>query len=142
VVARRGHQAVDPAFVWLAALPAGSPIRQDIVNRSGDKWATSPDSLLTNGPFKVSGMVTNDHLTTVPNPHYWGARPTLTAIDFVIVTDGAAALAKYKNGELDEIDVQPAQAAGVAGDASLNRELIKTPSLTVFWLVFRLTSSP
>lgn len=132
----------DPAFVWLAAMPAGAPIRQDIVKKSGDKWATSPDTLLTNGPFKVAEMVPNDHLNVVPNPHYWGARPILTAIDFVVVTDGAAALARYKKGELDEIDVQPSQAAGVAGDASLNRELIKTPSLTVFWLVFRLTSPP
>jgi oligopeptide transport system substrate-binding protein len=132
----------DPAFLWLAAMPAGAPIRQDVVNRSGDKWATSPDSLLTNGPFKVTVMVPNDHITAVPNPHYWGARPTLTTIDFDIVTDGAAALAKYKNGELDEIAVQPAQAAGVAGDTGLSRELVKTPSLTVFWLAFRVTSPP
>jgi len=132
----------DPAFVWLAAMPASAPIRQDIVKRSGDKWAASPDSLLTNGPFKVSEMVANDHLTVVPNPHYWGLRPTLTSIIFEVVNDGAAALAKYRNSELDEIDVQPAQVAGVAVDASLSRELIKTPSLTVFWLVFRVTSPP
>ena len=40
------------------------------------------------------------------------------------------------------INVQPAQAAGVAGDATLSRELMKTPSLSVFWLVFRVTSGP
>jgi oligopeptide transport system substrate-binding protein len=132
----------DPAFVWLAAMPAGAPIRKDIVSKAGDKWATSPDTLMTNGPFKVNEMVANGHINVVPNPHYWGVRPTLTAIDFVINNDGAAALAKYKNGELDVINVQPAQAATVAGDASLNRELSKTPSLTVFWLVFRLSSPP
>src|SRR4029077_11146046 len=37
-----------PAFVWLAAMPAGAPIRQDVVSKSGDKWATSPDTLITN----------------------------------------------------------------------------------------------
>jgi oligopeptide transport system substrate-binding protein len=132
----------NPAFVWLAAMPAGAPIRQDVVSKSGDKWATSPDTLLTNGPFRVSEMAPSDHLTVVPNGHYWGTRPTLTAIDFVIVNDGAAALAKYRNGELDEMDVQPAQASAVAGDSSLSRELIKTPSLTVYWLVFRVTSAP
>jgi oligopeptide transport system substrate-binding protein len=132
----------DPAFVWLAAMPAGAPIRQDIVKTSGDKWATSPDTLLTNGPFKVTDMAANDHLTVNPNPHYWGPHPTLTSIDFVIVNDGAAALAKYKNGEVDVIDVQPAQAAGVAADARLSRELLKTPSLSVFWLAFRITSAP
>jgi oligopeptide transport system substrate-binding protein len=132
----------NPAFVWLAAMPAGSPIRQDVVTKSGDKWAASPDSLLTNGPFKVTEMVPHDHLTVVPSTHYWGPRPMLTAINFVIVTDGAAALAKYKSGGLDEIDVQPAQAASVAGDPSLSRELVKTPALTVFWLVFRVSSPP
>ena len=132
----------NPAFVWLAAMPAGAPIRQDVVDKSGDKWATSPDTLITNGPFKVSEMTANDHLTVVPNTHYWGPRPTLTAINFVVVNDGAAALDKYKSGGLDEIDVQPAQASGVAGDTSLSRELSKTPSLTVFWLVFRVTSAP
>ena len=132
----------NPAFVWLAAMPAGAPIRQDVVDKSGDKWATSPDSLITNGPFKVSEMTANDHLTVVPNTHYWGPRPTLTAINFVVVNDGAAALDKYKSGGLDEIDLQPAQASGVAGDTSLSRELSKTPSLTVFWLVFRVTSAP
>jgi oligopeptide transport system substrate-binding protein len=132
----------DPAFLWLAAMPAGAPIRQDIVNKSGDNWATAPESFLTNGPFKVTEMSLNDHLTVVPNPHYWGPRPTLTGIDFLIINDGAAALAKYKSGGIDEIDIQPAQAAGVAGDASLSRQLAKTPSLTVFWLVFRVTSAP
>jgi oligopeptide transport system substrate-binding protein len=132
----------DPAFVWLAAMPAAAPIRLDIVTKVGDKWATSPDSLVTNGPFKVTEMVANDHLTVVPNPNYWGVRPTLTAIDFVIVKDGAAALAKYRNGDLDQIDVQPAQAAAVASDATLSRELVKTPSLSVFWLAFGVTSSP
>jgi oligopeptide transport system substrate-binding protein len=132
----------DPAFVWLAALPAGAPIRKDIVDKSGDKWATTPDTLLTNGPFRVTEMVLNDHLTVVPNPHYWGAKPTLTGINFFIVNDGAAALARYKSGGLDVINVQPAQAAAVAGDASLSRELAKTPALTVFWLVFRVTSAP
>jgi oligopeptide transport system substrate-binding protein len=132
----------DPAFRWLAAMPAGAPIRRDVVDKSSDKWATAPESLVTNGPFKVTGMVANDHLTVEPNQHYWGPRPTLTSIRFVIVTDGAAALAKYNNGELDEIGVQPAQAAVVAGDSSLSRELTKTPSLTVWWLVFHVASAP
>ena len=132
----------DPAFVWLAAMPASAPVRKDIVAKSGDKWATSPDTLMTNGQFKVVEMVAGDHITVDRNPNYWGGKPTLTRIDFVIVNDGAVALTKYKNGELDEIAVQPAQAASVAGDATLSRQLVKTPDLTVFWMVFRVNSPP
>jgi oligopeptide transport system substrate-binding protein len=132
----------DPAFPWIAAMPAGAPIRRDVVTKSGDNWATGPDTLVTNGPFKVTEMVKNDHITVVPNTHYWGAKPTLTSIAFTIVNDGAVALTKYKNGELDEISVQPPQAASVAGDASLKGDIVKTPDLTVYWIAFRVTSPP
>jgi len=132
----------DPAFIWLAAMPAAAPIRQDVVKKNGDKWAASPDTLITNGPFKVAAMVPNDHISVIPNPHYWGARPALTAIDFEVVNDGAAALTKFRGGQLDETSVQPAQAAGVAGDSSLKLDLVKTPDLTVFWITFRVNASP
>jgi oligopeptide transport system substrate-binding protein len=132
----------DAAFIWLAAMPGTAPIRQDIVKKGGDKWATSPDTLITNGPFKVSEMVSNDHITAVPNPHYWGAKPTLKAIEFEIVNDGATALTRFKSGGLDEMTVQPAQASAVAGDSGLSRDLVKTPDLTVFWITFRVNVAP
>lgn len=132
----------DPAFIWLAAMPAGGPIRQDVVTKSGDQWAANPDTLVTNGPYKVIEMVHNDRITVTPNPYYWGTKATLTAIDFAIVHDGADALSRYRSGALDEISVQPAQAPVVGGDAGLKKELIKTPDLTVYWITFRLSSSP
>jgi oligopeptide transport system substrate-binding protein len=132
----------DPAFVWLAAMPAAAPIRKDVVTKSGDKWAAAPETLMTNGPYKVTEMVTHDHITVEPNPYYWAGKPTLKRIDFDVVIDGATALTRYKSGELDEIVVQPAQAAPVAADATLSRQLVKTPNLTVFWMVFRVDSPP
>jgi oligopeptide transport system substrate-binding protein len=132
----------DPAFPWIAAMPAGAPVREDVVAKYGDKWAASPDTLVTNGPFRVAAMVPNDHITVGPNPDYWGARPILTSIQFTVVNDGASALYKYKTGQLDEISVQPAQAASVTGDATLSRELEKAPDLTVFWIVFRNDAPP
>jgi oligopeptide transport system substrate-binding protein len=132
----------DPAFIWLAAMPASAPIRKDIVARSGDKWSTAPDTFVTNGPFKVTEMVKKERIRVERNPNYWGPRPALERIDFVILNDGAAALSKYRNGELDEITVQPAHAESVAGDSSLNRQLVKIPNLTIFWIVVRVNSPP
>ena len=54
-------------------MPAAAPIRKDVVAKSGDKWAAAPETLVTNGPFRVTEMVKNDHITVVRNPHYWGA---------------------------------------------------------------------
>jgi oligopeptide transport system substrate-binding protein len=132
----------DPAFLWLAAMPSGAPIRKDIVAKNGDKWSTTPETLVTNGPFRVTEMAKNDHISVERNPFYWGGKPTLTRIDFTIVNDGAVALTKYRKGQLDEISVQPPQAVSVAADSGLNRQLIKIPNLTVFWIVFRVNSPP
>jgi oligopeptide transport system substrate-binding protein len=132
----------DPAFVWLAAMPAAAPIRPDVVSKSGDRWAASPDSLITNGPFRVTEMVANDHLTVIPNTHYWGIKPKLSSITFDVVNDGAVALTKYKNGELDEVTVQPAHAASVAGDSQAKQDLVKIPAMTVFWIAFRVNQAP
>jgi oligopeptide transport system substrate-binding protein len=132
----------DPAFIWLAAMPAGAPIKQDVVARYGDKWAAAPTSLVTNGPFMLKEFVTGDHVTVVRNDHYWGQKPTLTSIEFRVVNDGAVALDRYRNGDLDVIDVQPGQVAAVVGDSKLKAELVKTPALTVFWVAFRVNVPP
>ncbi len=129
----------DPAFIWLAAMPASAPIRQDVVAKSGDKWSASPDTLITNGPFRVSEMAP-DHLTVLPNQHYWGPGSKLTEITFVVIKDGAAALEAFNSGSVDVMDVQPAQASAAASESQLARELIKTPALTVYWITFRVTS--
>jgi oligopeptide transport system substrate-binding protein len=130
----------DPAFVWLAAMPSGAPIRQDVVAKNGDKWSASPGTLMTNGPYRVSDIVAGDHITVTRNPDYWGPKPTLTDITFVVVKDGAAAVEKFKSGGLDVIDVQPAQATAVTGDPQLAKRLVKTPDLTVYWLAFHVAS--
>ena len=129
----------DPAFVWLAAMPAAAPIRQDEVAKNADGWSASPDTLLTNGPFRVT-FIGSDHITVVPNAHYAGPKPTLTSITFDIVKDGADALDQVRSGGLDVMDVQPAQAASAGGDPQLAKELVKTPSLTVYWIAFHVES--
>ena len=135
-------QQPDPAFLWLAALPAGAPVRKEVVTQGGDKWAASPATFVTNGPFHVTEIVKNDHIRVERNPYYWGGKPPLSRIDFVIVNDGAAALGKYRSGDLDVMTVQPAQAGAIASDGSLSRQLVKVPNLTVYWIVFRVNSPP
>lgn len=130
----------NPAFIWLAAMPAAAPVRQDVVAKYGDKWSTSADTMIGNGPYKLTQVVAGQQLTVAPNPHYWGPKPTLKAIEFDIVNDGAAALAKFQAGDVDMMTVQPAQAATVAGDRSLSKDLVRAPALTVYWISFRVTS--
>ena len=136
-------QAASPYFKWIASLWMSAPVRKDVVDQYGsDKWATSPTSLITNGPYKVSEMVSKDHITLVPNTNYWGAQPTVTKIINYEISDDNQAYAKYLNGELDEVNVPLANTDLVRNDPKLSREIKLVPQLTLFWMDYNTRKAP
>jgi oligopeptide transport system substrate-binding protein len=136
-------QAPTPYFKWIASLWMSAPVRKDVVDQYGsDKWATSPTSLITNGPYKVSEMVSKDHITLVPNTNYWGGQPTVTKIINYEISDDNQAYAKYLNGELDEVNVPLANTDLVKNDPKLKNEIKFVPQLTLFWMDFNTRKAP
>jgi oligopeptide transport system substrate-binding protein len=136
-------QAASPFFKWIASLWMSAPVRKDVVDKYGsDKWATSPTSLITNGPYKVSEMVSKDHITLVPNTNYWGSQPTVTKIINYEISDDNQAYAKYLNGELDEVNVPLANTDLVRNDPKLSREIKLVPQLTLFWMDYNTRKAP
>jgi oligopeptide transport system substrate-binding protein len=129
-------------FKWEASLVLGGPVRKDIVQKFGkdssgtDKWAavaaTAPQSVVGNGPYKISEVVPKDHVTLVPNTNYVGTRshPTLTKITEYYIDDETVAYAKYKSGELDMVPVPLADTEA----ARNSPELLKIPQLVIFWV--------
>ena len=120
---------------WIAALPQGAPLRQDVLAQGGASWASKPDSLVGNGPFKVSELDPADHVTLLPSLAYWGARPTLNKLQFVVVTRDAQAISDYAAGRLE---VAP---LGL-GEPANNRNLVRSPELTEFWIDFNALAPP
>jgi len=113
-------QAPSPFFKWIASLWMSAHVRKDVVDQDGsDKWATAANSLITNGQYKVSELVSKDHITLVPNTNYWGGTPTLTKIINYEISDDNQAYAKYLNGELDEVNVPLANTQLVKNDPKL-----------------------
>jgi oligopeptide transport system substrate-binding protein len=136
-------QAASPFFKWIASLWMSAPVRKDVVDQYGsDKWATSPTSLITNGQYKVSELVSKDHITLVPNTNYWGGAPTLTKIINYEISDDNQAYAKYLNGELDAVNVPLANTQLVKNDPKLSKEIKFVPQLTLFWMDFNTRKAP
>src|ERR1700738_5252037 len=136
-------QAPMPFFKWIASLWMSAPVRKDVVDQYGsDKWATSPTSLITNGQYKVSEMVSKDHITLVPNTNYWGGQPTVKQIINYEIADDNQAYSKYQTGELDVVNIPLAATDLVKNDAKLKQELKIVPQLTVFWMDFNLRTAP
>jgi oligopeptide transport system substrate-binding protein len=141
-------------FKWAATLWVGAPIRKDIVEKAAggsfpstdatkaEMWAQSKDTVIGNGPFKISEIVSKDHVTLVPNTNYWGGASTLQQIILYFIADGNTAFSKYQTGALDQINVPIADVTVVRGDSTLSKQAHLLPELTVFWMTYNTKKAP
>ena len=69
-------------------------------------------------------------MTLKPNPNYWGTKPTLTEVTFKQITDAQAALAAYKNGELDVSGVPAGTEKATMADTTYGPQVVRFADLT------------
>lgn len=101
-------EAPTPYMLQIFAFPTLFPVRQDIVEQYGDKWAQEAESYIGNGAFKVTEMAYQDHITMVKNENYWNKdaiKPD--TLIFTEIVDESTILASYENNEVDVIDNMP-----------------------------------
>lgn len=91
-------------FDYLGAFITYAPVRQDIVERDGQKYNTEADLFVTNGPFKVATWNHNAEMTFVKNPEYWDAASIkLDKIIGVMITEDSTEFNMYEAGEIDTV---------------------------------------
>lgn len=131
-----------PTFLQIMALWPAFPIRQDIVEKSGDKW-TEPPNYVGNGPFLLTEWKHQDSLTFQVNPKYWGPnKAKLQRMVFRIIPDANAALAAYKNNELEMTGVPTGTEKAAMEDPVLSKQTLRYPELTTFGLQFNVKKPP
>jgi oligopeptide transport system substrate-binding protein len=79
------------------------PLKQSFVEAQGAKFATSPNTVLSNGPFKLKTYEPNAELVEVErNPNYYRAEEvTLNGIRFQTIKDLQQAALAYQAGIVD-----------------------------------------
>ncbi|MEY4066064.1 MAG: hypothetical protein RIR26_2272 [Pseudomonadota bacterium] len=90
-------------FKSLTAFQAFFPVRKDIVEKSGDKFATSVDTIVGNGPFKLVSWKKETSMRMEKASTYWNAAAIkLRAIEApVMLKDVGAAFNNFRTGGLD-----------------------------------------
>ena len=53
------------------------------------------------GPYAVKDMVTDDHLTLIPNEYYWSGTPKLSELTIRTISDGNTLAMALQAGEID-----------------------------------------
>jgi oligopeptide transport system substrate-binding protein len=141
-------------FKWVVTLWVAVPLRKDVVESAAggtfastdttkpEAWANNANTIIGNGPFKISEIVSKDHVTLVPNPNYWGGAPKLQQLTYYFIADGNTAFSKYQTGALDIIGVPVADVTVVRGDATLSKQAHLFPTLTTFWMTYNTQEAP
>lgn len=101
-------EAPTAYFTQLLAHQTYSPVREDIVSANPDTWATSPETYIGNGAFKLVQWDMKDQLVFEKNENYWDAdNVKLEKLIFKLVTDETTAYSELKAGNFDVVNSVP-----------------------------------
>lgn len=117
------------------------PLPKHVVEAKGTDW-TKAGVMASNGPYMLAERRPFDRIKLVRNPHFYDAASVkIDVVNFFPTTDEAAALKRYRAGELDTIDRWPL-AENKWLLANIPNETKKYPGLRVLYTVFNMRKAP
>ncbi|UKS56582.1 peptide ABC transporter substrate-binding protein [Exiguobacterium acetylicum] len=95
-------EAPAPYFLGLTSFPTYLPLKQSFVEDQGDKFATSVDTMVFNGPFVLDKWQANAGWTYKKNPDYWDkANVKMDKIDVKVVKEISTGVNLFEAKEVD-----------------------------------------
>ncbi|WP_214725350.1 peptide ABC transporter substrate-binding protein [Exiguobacterium sp. s143] len=95
-------EAPAPYFLGLTSFPTYLPLKQSFVEDKGDKFATSVDTMVFNGPFILDKWQANAGWTYKKNPDYWDkANVKMDKIDVKVVKEISTGVNLFEAKEVD-----------------------------------------
>ena len=96
-----------PYFESLTTFGTFMPLNEKFVEEQGDKFATSTDTLLFNGPYTLENWTsTAQEWDLVKNENYWDADTVqVDRINHVVVKDPATSVRLYEEGSVDRATI-------------------------------------
>jgi len=99
--------------------PEFYPQRQDIIEKYGDQYGSTAESIMADGPFKLASWRQGASYTLEKNPSYWNADSVkVKKVTVSIVKEASTAVNLYDTGKADTI--------GLSGDF-IAQEKAKNP---------------
>ncbi|WP_313020108.1 peptide ABC transporter substrate-binding protein [Macrococcoides bohemicum] len=93
-----------PYFQELLAFGTFLPQNEKFVKEKGDKYGTTKDDTLYNGPFVLNEWNTEKNYQLTPNKEYWDKdKVKLKEINYQIVKETQTALNLYTTGKIDAV---------------------------------------
>ncbi|WP_371381386.1 peptide ABC transporter substrate-binding protein [Sporomusa aerivorans] len=127
-------------FLSLVAFHAFYPLHQKTVTASPDKWANEVNTLIGNGPFKISNWVHSGKIEFIKNDQYWDAAAVkLAKMEWPVSDSQTTRLAMVENNQVDMMVEPPV----VEHDRLTQAGLLKiSPYLGLYYYVFNTQKAP
>lgn len=119
-------QLQDPCnyFDAVMAFPTFYPVRQDIIEQYGASWATTPESLIGNGAYKLDSWTMDEEIVMVPNDNHRNVGELVPQrLVFKLIADPMAKITAVRTGEVDWADDLPADQLDAAKAEGIYEEL-------------------
>jgi oligopeptide transport system substrate-binding protein len=134
-------QQPAPYFHTIASLWVAYPAKQELIESGGENWWLDAANHIGNGPFAMTHLEQDINVHMVPNEEYWADAPSYE-LDYSYITDPAAALEDYKNGEFDIIVPPANDLATIRADARLSQHVMIYPGSCTFAVMFHQLKEP
>lgn len=112
-----------PYFDYLLAFPSFFPQNKQAVEKYGEKYATSSDTAVYNGPFTLTefdGPGTDTDWSYTKNDQYWDkATVQLDKIAVNVVKEAPTSLNLFQDGQADDVILSGELAKQMADDSQL-----------------------
>ncbi|MGL5756960.1 MAG: ABC transporter substrate-binding protein [Paraclostridium sp.] len=93
-------------FDRLMSFPVFFPQNESFIIEQGDKYGTTNESTLYNGPFTLTKWKLDDVYIMDKNQNYWDEEAVkLKSVNTKIVKDGSADVNLYENGDIDFVGI-------------------------------------
>ena len=109
-------------FKSLLSFPSFYPVNEEFYTQAGDSFGTSKDTILSNGPYKISSYEpAATTIELVKNEDYWDADSVkLDGIQFQVIKEAQQTMLAYQNGDLDVATLAGEQVEQFKNDPEFN----------------------
>jgi oligopeptide transport system substrate-binding protein len=130
-------EAPAPYFLTLVSTWTYVPLQRATIEKNAAKWVEA-GNMVTAGKYRLQEWAHDQRMVLVADSNYYGDKPALQKITFVLYQDiAASALPAYEKGEIDVVNsISPDNLRRVKGNAALSKELNIVPSSGTGFIVF------
>jgi oligopeptide transport system substrate-binding protein len=101
-------------FIDLVTYAAYMPARKDIVEKYKDNYFNGAGYFVTNGPYKLTEWIKDDHIKIEKNPAYWNAKQVkIDVINARMYAMSSSYKQDYLDGNLDVLNITPGDEKGI-----------------------------